>query len=820
MSCSPALSDLPVEDDWDPRVDQAMGHSELGIAVSSGALSMQVASDASFASDPENPSTDSISNPHSPVQLTLSSNAVLPKGTPSAIGALRLCKSAVFQSYSTPFQNRNLNLVSPQINSTPTKAVDEEGSDTELEREEANFVLEAARAQRNMCILEQQLAAAKVDEMIALGNLYRFRAQTAEHKLEDANIDYAAEYWDTSPGKSHLHPHVFQLASNAYYHMRHIAQDQSILFSGETTRGKSENRRLAIKTFLEFSILNPRKKGAKLSLPQSPSPERSTGARPNAVRANDAHRFEQLKVALKTISLSKRHAVQACQVITAILHLGNLEFTIDCSRDVDTAVMHNIDTLALVAESLGIQPSALKNALSYKTKLVKKELCTVFLDSDGASDNRNNLAKTLYSLLFTWLNEHINQHLCRDDFDTFISLFDLPSPQNMTGRSNLLDQFCINFANERLHHFIQQCLFESHIDEYQSEGNHSSFKLGGGLDRSGFPTFTICLFNGLVTYSSEVFLEHNLDALNSDFTALLHGMAVGTGVADGGEGAGSINPFVQVAAQQPVKPMQVPSTGWKNTIRCMPHDNTATGTAPTITEEEHEDEDVAVPQNTGTPCVVGEFCTTLDTLFDTLGLGDTQNWFIFCINPNDSQLPNQLEEQSVKGQVRSAGLVEVAKRGGSNVQGGRDGTPAEQIERMRVALGLGETDVVLGQHKVFLSQAAFHAMEDYLCAADVEEQKCNQMHEAEVEAIGVNESTYANTYSDQAPPLVRARPSIENTMKSDRDDSNSNYGTESYPPSNMFQHVDKEGLMAKDPLPRETMEGETTEIVKEMSARR
>ncbi|KAI6013427.1 hypothetical protein PISMIDRAFT_656365 [Pisolithus microcarpus 441] len=67
--------------------------------------------------------------------------------------------------------------------------VDEEGSDTELEQEEANFVLEAARAQCNMCILEQQLAAAKVDEMIALGNLYRFRAQTAEHKLEDTNID-------------------------------------------------------------------------------------------------------------------------------------------------------------------------------------------------------------------------------------------------------------------------------------------------------------------------------------------------------------------------------------------------------------------------------------------------------------------------------------------------------------------------------------------------------------------------------------------------------------------------------------------------------
>jgi chitin synthase len=31
-------------------------------------------------------------------------------------------------------------------------------------------------------------------------------------------------------------------------------------------------------------------------------------------------------------------------------------------------------------------------------KLVKKELCTVFLDPDGASDNRDDLAKdTLFS---------------------------------------------------------------------------------------------------------------------------------------------------------------------------------------------------------------------------------------------------------------------------------------------------------------------------------------------------------------------------------------------------------------------------------------
>ncbi|KAF8440070.1 hypothetical protein L210DRAFT_3645981 [Boletus edulis BED1] len=61
----------------------------------------------------------------------------------------------------------------------------------------------------------------------------------------------------------------------------------------------------------------------------------------------------------------------------------------------------------LKREFLGIQPSAVETTLAYKTKLVKRELCTVFLDTDSASDNSDDLAKTLYTLLFAWLNEHI-----------------------------------------------------------------------------------------------------------------------------------------------------------------------------------------------------------------------------------------------------------------------------------------------------------------------------------------------------------------------------------------------------------------------------
>lgn len=515
--------------------------------------------------------------------------------------------------------------------------------------------------------------------------------------------------------------------------------------------------------------------------------QRNLTAGRNGGRDEDAVRFEQLKMALKNVGFSKRHVAQTCQLVAAILHLGNLEFTIDRSRNEDAAVVRNTDVLDIVADFLGVQPAALEAALSYRTKLVKKELCTVFLDPDGASDNRDELAKSLYSLLFAWLNEHINQRLCRDDFNMFIGLFDLPGPQNMTSRPNSLDQFCVNFANERMQNFVQKRMFEDHVSEYNAEGiarfvphvpyfdnsecirllqnkpgglihimddqarrmprktdhtmaeafgkrwgNHSSFK-AGAVDRSGFPTFSVHHFGGPVTYTADGFLERNLDALNPDFVSLLRGASASPDTPPA-DGSGSINPFVRglysakaiatqahprnedtiVSAQQPVKPMRAPSTKRKNTIKRMP-----TLKEDGADEKEREDEEPLGTLGTshGPPCVAGEFRAALDTLFETLF--ETQSWFVFCINPNDSQLPNQLEGRSVKGQVRSLGLSEIARRCVNvfevnmtpdefvsrykdqlSTLGIVEGDPREQVEQARTALGLEERDVVVGAQKV------------------------------------------------------------------------------------------------------------------------
>ena len=142
-------------------------------------------------------------------------------------------------------------------------------------------------------------------------------------------------------------------------------------------------------------------------------------------------------------------------------------------------------------------------------------------------------------------------------------------------------------------------------------------------------------------------------------------------------------------------------------------------------EKEREEDEAPLGGASGAPCVAGEFRLALDTLFETLS--ETQTWYVFCVNPNDSQLPNQLEGRSVKGQVRSQGLSEVARRCvnvfevamtpqefvdryrdtlvAANVH---EGDPREQVEQARTALALEEKDIVLGIRMVGTPKSLFN----------------------------------------------------------------------------------------------------------------
>lgn len=98
-----------------------------------------------------------------------------------------------------------------------------------------------------------------------------------------------------------------------------------------------------------------------------------------------------------------------------------------------------------------------------------------------------------------------------------------------------------------------------------------------------------------------------------------------------------------------------------------------------------------------------------------------------------------------------------------------------------------------------------------------------------------NQSTGALPLVSNASPFQRAEMYDDyddrGSVRSDDFDANSrltshrdetmSIGTESYAPSrNMFQNADKKALLEKEALPGEVQEGETTEVIKETSARR
>jgi chitin synthase len=442
---------------------------------------------------------------------------------------------------------------------------------------------------------------------------------------------------------------------------------------------------------------------------------------------DDRQRFEQLKQAFKVVGMSTRLVAQVCQLLATILHIGNLHFA-SGGEEHEGAIVTNHDVLATVAEFLGVSTEALAEMFSFKTVLMRKEVCTTFLDPEQAEAVRDELARTLYSLLFSWLNEHINQKLCKDSFGSFIAILDLPGPQNNSGPSggtNSVDQFCFNFASEKVQNWVMKRIHDVPLEEANSDKlsmpkipyfdnsecirmlsdsrggvirimddqatkkkteagflealgkrhtGHASFSLGNN-DRNAGSSFTINHYSGPVTYSAENFLERNANETSADILRLLRGTANGN---QGGVDGGSNNPFIKslfsnksIATQahprndETIVAVQQP-------VRPMraPSTRRKKGRGlPAVTEEgmnDDDEEDAVGGGNEGTVAGKELHCVAgqhASALSTLLSTFDqAQPWLVFALRPNDSQLPAQVETRSVKAQIRALGLSEIAQK--------------------------------------------------------------------------------------------------------------------------------------------------------------
>ncbi|KAF1850434.1 glycosyltransferase family 2 protein [Cucurbitaria berberidis CBS 394.84] len=203
------------------------------------------------------------------------------------------------------------------------------------------------------------------------------------------------------------------------------------------------------------------------------------------VGIDDPKGFQDFKGALRKLEFGKESIAGICEIMATILHIGQLEFETGQSTTPGAddsggysheggesiTMVKNKESLVPIAQFLGVTVQELEQCLRYKSKTLYRERVTVMLDPKGARANADELARSLYSLLFTWIIEQMNSRISvlPEQISNTISLVDFPGFANSAATGSCLDQLLNNAANESLITFCQESFFQRQMQELEAE---------------------------------------------------------------------------------------------------------------------------------------------------------------------------------------------------------------------------------------------------------------------------------------------------------------------------------------------------------------
>ncbi|XP_072554589.1 unconventional myosin-IXAa-like isoform X6 [Paramormyrops kingsleyae] len=185
------------------------------------------------------------------------------------------------------------------------------------------------------------------------------------------------------------------------------------------------------------------------------------------------HDFERLQLAMEMVGFLPATRKQIFSLLSAILHLGNIRYKRKTYRD-DSIDICNPEVLPIVSELLEVKEEMLIDALTTRKTVAVGERLIVPYKLAEAGTVRDSMAKSLYGALFDWIVFRINHALLNNrDLEErakilsigVLDIFGFEDYEN-----NSFEQFCINFANERLQHYFNQHTFKLEQEEYCTEG--------------------------------------------------------------------------------------------------------------------------------------------------------------------------------------------------------------------------------------------------------------------------------------------------------------------------------------------------------------
>ncbi|CDH15041.1 probable Myosin-2 [Zygosaccharomyces bailii ISA1307] len=189
---------------------------------------------------------------------------------------------------------------------------------------------------------------------------------------------------------------------------------------------------------------------------------------------DDAQEYKTTVEALTLVGVNKATQSQVFKILAALLHIGNIE--IKKTRN-DASLSSDEPNLKIACELLGIDSYNFAKWITKKQINTRSEKIVSNLTYPQAVVARDSVAKFIYSALFDWLVENINTVLCNpevsDQVQSFIGVLDIYGFEHF--EKNSFEQFCINYANEKLQQEFNQHVFKLEQEEYVKEEIEWSF---------------------------------------------------------------------------------------------------------------------------------------------------------------------------------------------------------------------------------------------------------------------------------------------------------------------------------------------------------
>jgi len=186
---------------------------------------------------------------------------------------------------------------------------------------------------------------------------------------------------------------------------------------------------------------------------------------------NDAAQFTDTVQSMKLLGFGIDDRRNYFKLLASILHLGNIVFK---EKDEGCVIPLPSTPLTVLSNLLSISSTELTKWLTHRRIRSAHEEFLKPMKPSEAEFSRDALAKLMYDLSFNWIVERINETLkSEEECYKFIGVLDIYGFE--TFEINSFEQFCINYANEKLQQQFNSHMFKLDQEEYAKESIEWTF---------------------------------------------------------------------------------------------------------------------------------------------------------------------------------------------------------------------------------------------------------------------------------------------------------------------------------------------------------